>query len=129
MPSFSEDSKQKLLTCHPDIQKVLMEAIKYFDFTVICGYRDKVAQNKAYKEHKSQTPWPKSKHNTNPSNAVDLAPHPINWDDTIRFYYLAGFIMGIAAKSGINLRFGGDWDKDTQVSDEKFKDIGHFEID
>ena len=131
MPLFSLDSEKKLATCHADLQRVCNEAIKYFNFTVVCGIRGKEEQNKAFNEKKSKTPWPMSKHNAIPpklSNAVDLAPFPIKWNDTDRFYYLAGFIMGIAAKMGIQLRYGGDWDRDTEVQDEKFKDIGHFEV-
>ena len=29
----------------------------------------------------------------------------------------------------INLRWGGDWDQDTEVKDNRFDDLGHFELD
>ena len=41
---------------------------------------------------------------------------------------MAGFVMGIANTVGIKLRWGGDWDKDTELKDNKFNDLGHFEI-
>ena len=28
---------------------------------------------------------------------------------------------------GIKIRWGGDWDSDTQVNDNKFDDLVHFE--
>jgi hypothetical protein len=29
---------------------------------------------------------------------------------------------------GINLRWGGDWDQDWEVKDNKFDDFPHFEL-
>ena len=39
MPKFSEKSAARLLTCHPDIQAVLYEVIKYRDCTILEGVR------------------------------------------------------------------------------------------
>jgi hypothetical protein len=39
MPKLGGRSKRKLSTCHKDIQTILNEAIKWFDFTVIEGER------------------------------------------------------------------------------------------
>ena len=36
--------------------------------------------------------------------------------------------MDVAKSMGITLRWGGDWDMDTQVKDNKFDDLVHFEI-
>jgi peptidoglycan L-alanyl-D-glutamate endopeptidase CwlK len=36
-------------------------------------------------------------------------------------------VLGIAQSMGINLRWGGDWDKDWEVQDNKFDDFPHFE--
>ncbi len=44
-----------------------------------------------------------------------------------RFYYFAGFVMGTAAAMGVRLRWGGDWDGDTELDDQKFRDLVHFE--
>jgi len=30
---------------------------------------------------------------------------------------------------GIRLRWGGDWDGDTELDDNKFDDLPHFELD
>ena len=64
-----------------------------------------------------------------PSLAVDVVPYPVDWQDRERMTYFAGFVMGIArVKFGISLRWGGDWDLDTDLKDNKFDDLPHFEI-
>jgi peptidoglycan L-alanyl-D-glutamate endopeptidase CwlK len=128
MPEFSERSRKNLNECDADLQQVLNEAIKHFDFTVFTGHRTREEQQKMLKQGKSQLGWPDSKHNAWPSKAVDIAPYPIGWEDRERATYLAGWIMAIAAMKGINLRWGGDWDQDTQVKDNSFDDLWHFEI-
>ena len=39
MPKFSDKSAARLATCHPDIQAVLNEVIKYRDCTILEGVR------------------------------------------------------------------------------------------
>ena len=63
-----------------------------------------------------------------PSLAVDVMPHPINWKDTERCVYFAGYVMATARRMGIAVRWGGDWDQDFEVADEKFRDFPHFEL-
>lgn len=138
MPSFGARSKEALETCHPDIQRVLNEAIKYIDFSVLEGHRGQQAQDKAFADGYSKLKWPHGNHNHKDhpeakvdkpiSRAVDIAPYPIVWNDTERFVLFAGFILGIAAMLGVKLRWGGDWNMNTQVKDEKFRDWGHFEL-
>ena len=38
------------------------------------------------------------------------------------------FNLGIAKSLGLNIRWGGDWDMDFQVMDNRFDDFPHFEI-
>lgn len=128
MPTFSETSKKLLATCHPDIQKVLNEAIKHVDFVVTCGHRGEADQNKAVAEGKSKTPWPTSKHNSVPSMAVDVAPYPIDWNDAEAFTLLSGIIYGIGVTMGIKLRLGIDWDGNLSVREHSFKDRPHLEL-
>ncbi len=134
MPKFGAESKRQLDTCHPDLQVVMYEAIKYIDFSVLEGHRGQAAQEAAFAAGNSKLHWPNGKHNKSPSSAVDIAPYPLNWNDTQRFVYFAGFIMGIAkmifaqGKITHTIRWGGDWDSDTQVKDESFRDLGHFEL-
>ena len=128
MPQYSEQSKQKLEQAHEDLQKVFNEVIKHFDCTILKGYRGEKEQNDAYKKGNSKLKYPRSKHNKIPSLAVDVAPYPINWGDTNRMRYFAGFVVGIGKSMGIDIRWGGDWDKDTELKDNKFNDLVHFEV-
>ena len=128
MPRFGKKSMSKLETCHEDLQQVFYQVIKHFDCSVLEGHRGEELQNKYFDEGKSKVKFPKGKHNANPSNAVDVVPWPINWDDTDRMYYFAGFVKGIAAMLDIPLRWGGDWNDNTEVKDTGFKDLPHFEL-
>ena len=128
MPSFGRGSLEQLETCHPLIQELCYTIIKIFDFKVICGYRDQERQNYLKRIHKSKVIFPMSKHNKLPSEAFDFAPCPIDWNDERRFIFLAGIFKGVALEKGILIRWGGDWDGDTQLKDNKFNDYGHIEL-
>jgi len=128
MPNFNDRSRAKLNTCDEMLQKVFNEVIRHFDCTILCGYRDEAAQNDAFFGGRSKVQFPNSMHNKVPALAVDAAPWPINWTDYNRWYYFAGFVMGIASKMGYPIRWGGDWDRDTQTSDNIFNDLCHFEL-
>lgn len=129
MPAFGKTSRARLVACHPDLRRVLEKAIERGpDFAVLCGHRDKEAQERAVAEGLSQTPWPTSRHNALPSLAVDIAPYPIDWEDWNRFRVLAGYVLGVADALGVRLRWGGDWDRDYSEADERFRDLPHFEL-
>jgi len=134
MPKFSQPSLSKLSTCDLELQKLFFEVIKYFDCTILEGYRNQADQEKAFQAGNTKLHFPHGKHNQQPSLAVDVAPYPLNWSNTKRFYYFGGFVMGIAkrlkeeGKMTHGVRFGGDWDGDTEVTDQTFMDLVHFEI-
>ena len=128
MPSFGTESRKHLATLHPDLQKVLVEAIKYVDFSITCGFRDQLAQDRAFAEGKSKLKWPNGEHNKMPSMAVDVAPYPLNWNDAEAFTLLAGIIYGIACTLGVKLRIGADWDGDFNTLEHSFKDRPHLEL-
>lgn len=126
--TFSKRSLRRLRTCHPDLQRLFIEVVKHFDCTVLEGHRNKRNQNEAHRTGRSKLKWPKGKHNKMPSLAVDVAPYPVNWKDLDRFYLFAGFVKGVASQMGIKLRLGADWDGDTEVMDQTFHDLPHFEL-
>lgn len=128
MPKFGRTSRNNLSTCHPDLQRLFNEIIKYYDCSVLCGHRSKEEQDKAFHEGRSKVQWPNSKHNGMPSKAADVAPYPIDWNDTKRFYMFVGIVRGFAANMGINIRCGADWDGDMEVKDQNFHDLPHFEL-
>lgn len=137
MPKFSQDSLDKLKTCHSELQLVFQEIIKHFDCVVIEGHRGEAAQNKAYESGHSQKKWPDGNHNKTPSHAVDVAPlkyGKIDWNDSKLFYYFAGHVMNTAlwlfdaGKMVNRMRFGGDWNRNHDLHDQKLFDLVHFEL-
>lgn len=128
VPYFSDRSDEKLMTCDERLQRVCRTVIQFYDCSVIHGHRGEQEQNEIFRSGYSKHGYPDSKHNLNPSSAVDLAPYPINWKDTRRFYILAGYMLCAAHLLGIGMRWGGDWDGDDDLNDQKFNDLGHFEL-
>lgn len=125
---FGPQSLLKLSECDERLQRVLNEVIKIYDCSVICGHRTEADQTHAFKSGMSKVQWPNSKHNSRPSKAVDVTPHPLDWSDLKGFCYMAGIIIGTAASMGIKLRWGGDFNMNNQLKDEKFVDLPHFEL-
>jgi peptidoglycan L-alanyl-D-glutamate endopeptidase CwlK len=128
MPSFSQRSRDELGTCHPDLIKLFSEVVKYYDCSVICGYRDKEAQDIAFHDGKSKLQYPHSPHNSYPSNAADVVPCPIDWNDRVKFVHFAGFVQATAKQLGIKIRWGGDWTQDNNLKNDSFVDLPHFEL-
>lgn len=128
MPTFSKRSKSNLYTCDELIIRVCEELIKEIDFSVLCGHRGEEDQNEAYRTGRSTKKFPYSKHNLKPSPAIDLAPFPINWQDTDRFAYFAGFVMCKARTMGVGFIWGGDWDGDFNIKEHRLIDMPHFQL-
>jgi len=145
MPTYSQTSEERLKSCHADLRIVFYEMIRKFDHTIIYGYRSPEEQFELFKRGRKEENgiWVienkleivtykdgyenKSEHNYEPSNALDAAPYPINWNDRERMCYFAGHIMERADKHGIKLTWGGDWDNDTEIRDHALSDLVHFE--
>jgi len=128
MAEFGKSSRTKLQTCQPLLQRVFLEVVKTFDCSVICGQRDRAAQQLAFETGKSKARFGESPHNFSPALAIDVIPYPVDWQDTERMIYFAGFVMATAQAMGIELKWGGDWNRDTHLSDNRFDDFPHFEL-
>ena len=128
MPYFSKRSKSRLATCDERLQEVFNEVIKHVDCSILEGHRSKERQNKLYDEGRTKVKYPNGRHNSNPSKACDVTPYPVDWEDRERQTLFAGFVLGVARSMGYTLRWGGDWDMDFQVMDNRFDDFPHFEI-
>jgi hypothetical protein len=130
MPNLSAKSKEKLATVHPDLQKVLLAAIEFTDFTILEGHRTPERQRRLFAANKTKIDGvtKKGKHNFFPSLAVDIAPYPIDFNDAQRYHVLASIILRVAKSLDVEIRWGGDWDRDGILTDQKFIDIGHFEL-
>jgi peptidoglycan L-alanyl-D-glutamate endopeptidase CwlK len=131
MPHFSDASRLKLETCDIKLQVLFNEVVKRFDCTIIEGHRGQERQDELFNAspRRTKVPWPNSRHNSTPSKAVDVAPCPVDWNDRDRFHYFAGYVQGVASQLGIAVRWGGDWNDDTQVRDNSFDDLPHFELE
>lgn len=128
MNKWSNTSKERLEQCDERLQALAEAVLQIHDCSVLTGHRSENAQNQAYVEGYSTIQWPYSKHNKLPSLAIDLAPFPIDWENTKRFYYFAGIVMGVAKQMNLPIRWGGDWDMDNDLDDSNFLDLVHFEI-
>ena len=128
MPRFGKSSRERLTTCDDKLQDVFNEVIKYVDCSILEGHRDERKQDKYFEEGKSKVRYPMGRHNSKPSRAVDVAPYPIDWNDRERFHLFSGFVIGLARGMGITLRWGGDWNMNFEVDDNKFDDFPHFEL-
>lgn len=126
MKFYSEKSQSALDSCHPDLKTIFTEALQIMDHTILEGYRSSDRQHELFLEKKTKVRL--GKHNSTPSRAVDAIPYPINWEDHKRMYLFAGIVLAVAHNLGIKIRWGGDWDGDTEVLDNTFNDLVHFEL-
>ena len=125
MPHFGKTSLNRLEGVDSRLVAGCVEVVtNHWDCSVIYGVRSKQEQQKLFDEGLSKTL--NSRHLT--GHAVDLAPYPIDWSDTSRFYYFGGRVMAVARMMNITLRWGGTWDMDYALDDQKFMDLLHFEI-
>jgi len=135
VPAFSQRSKDRLATCHPDLLVIFAEVVRTWDCTIIEGARTREQQAEYVRAGKSKTMH--SKHLPQAdglSHAVDVAPYPIDWDDSRGFAYFAGYVKAVAerlreqGRIAHDLRWGGDWDGDGNVREHSFFDGPHFEL-
>ena len=125
---FGRRSQKNLSEAHPLLIELFNEVIKIRDCAVIEGHRDKFEQDRLFHAGKSKLKWPRSKHNSFPSMAVDVVPYPVHWTNYRAFYHFAGIVKGVAHGMGLQIRWGGDWDSDNQFTDQSFHDLPHFEL-
>jgi peptidoglycan L-alanyl-D-glutamate endopeptidase CwlK len=133
MFKFGKTSRTRLDTCDQDLVALMETAIadSPMDFSIVCGHRSRAEQDRACADGLSKTPWPTSKHNCIPSRAVDVVPlvnGAAAWHDKKAFADLAHHILAHAEALDINVRWGGDWDRDGEWKDERFLDMPHFEL-
>ena len=147
---LSQSSKARLETCHPDIQLIIEEAIKWspIDFGVSHGHRSPEEQNELYKKGRTEPGDivtyldgfnKKSKHNESPSQAVDVYcwPREIMYDRD-HLCAVAGVILSTAnrlydeGKISHRLTSGGDWNRNGVFTfkdkAETFQDLPHYQI-
>jgi peptidoglycan L-alanyl-D-glutamate endopeptidase CwlK len=143
MPSFGSVSKQRLANAHPQLQRLFNEVVKHYDCKILESTRTREQQVKNVAKGVSKTM--NSKHvppESAPDDwkalAVDVVPYPFtHWPDResptyvkdiARMYRFGGQVEAIAKLLDIPIRWGGDWDGDQDLFDQKFDDLPHFEL-
>ena len=121
MYSLGSKSIERLKGVHPDLVKIIEEAIKEspLDFSITEGLRTPERQQQLFNEGKSQTL--RSRHIT--GHAVDIAvliDGKITWEFP-KYQLVSDHIKTVAKSLNIPIVWGGDW-----IS---FKDGPHFELD
>lgn len=134
--AYSQISQSRLASCHRELQLLFETVLEGFDHSIYCGHRSKADQEMAFETKKSKARWPQSMHNQYPSMAVDAGPYidgVDRWDEnSCRLF--AGYVLGVAhmlREAGLmtySVRWGGDWDRDWSMYDQKLNDLVHFEL-
>lgn len=132
MHRFGRSSKAKLAETNFQLQRVLNEAIKHVNFSIIEAKRGERRQTRLFREGRSKAQYTLSPHNwelNGGSMAVDIVPYPIPpWnshseedkEETKRRFEEVLFVIKIVASTiGIKLTFGKDF---------SFKDYPHIEL-
>lgn len=129
---YSSQSLKQRATLDIRLQEVFDIVLEHFDFSITEGFRNEHDQNVAFATGKSQKRWPFGEHNQKPSKAADAYPWPLDWSDDAkniqRMCLFAGMVLAVGWSLGYNIRWGGDWNRNGDTRDEKFRDYGHFEI-
>lgn len=126
----------RLKDVKPILRKVVERAIQIttVDFLVSEGKRTLKRQQELYAKGRT-TPGPKvtwtmqSKHLT--GDAVDLVPFvdgKPDWDNIKNFDEIYKAMMAAAKELGVELRYGGDWDRDGILREKGETDSPHFEL-
>lgn len=123
---FGKTSRQRLEGVHPRLIAVAERALSYgiLDLTVVPfgGLRTEADQRKLVERGASQTM--NSRHRPQADgygHAIDLAPYPIDWNDTSRFFLASTLMFRAAMEEGVIIAWGGHW--------RTFKDYPHFQLE
>lgn len=134
MRRWSKRSKDKFDQLDHRLQDVMDYVLhNVADVSIVTGHRSQKEQNELFygQPQRTKVRWPDSKHNKLPSLAVDFQPYPVP-DRREKLWaslaYIAGRAIEYAAAKGVTLRWGGDWDRDGDLTDQNFDDLYHLEI-
>jgi len=124
MFQFSKKSMKNLRDIHRNLIHLMTKVLEILDISIVEGLRSPEKQASLFAAGKSRTL--ESKYLT--GLAVDVAPYPIDWEDTRGFYFLAGVVRSLSHVQEISVRWGGDWNGNNQFSDQTFYDLADFEL-
>ena len=102
------------------------------DITIVEGHRAEARQNQMVAEGKSRLRWPRSRHNSTPSMAVDIAPYvdgtvswSWDWFPPLGVHFKTVWAE-LQAAGRVNPRHKPTWGADWTGG---FRDGPHFQID
>lgn len=122
---MNDSSIKRLNECDPRLIRLITEVNNIYPVQVICGRRGEAEQNKAFAEKRSKLKYPESKHNKDPSEAVDIVPDPdfnpktLDWNQIEAFQVMLFAVELVAKRLKIKIRLGRDF---------SFKDYPHVEL-
>lgn len=133
---FGNSSLERLKTCNQEIVEIMLEAIKTspIDFGIpkFGGRRTAEEQKRLFEDGASTKDGINklSKHQS--GDAVDViayVPSIGGYTYDVRYYYMiAGHVLATANRLGYKVKWGGDWDSDRDLDDQRFDDLVHFEL-
>lgn len=128
MTALDAKSRQRLAGAHPLLQRLFEEVARQTPIMILDSQRGREAQEKAFKAGNSKVHFGDSAHNWSPSVALDVAPKPLDWNNRAPFIALSKIVLPTAKSMGIPIRWGGDWNMNGVLTDEKFSDLPHYEL-
>lgn len=131
-----ERSRLNFVGVHPDLCGVIDEVAQRFNLVVIDGLRTAKQQAALFAQGRTTpglivTDTLHSKHMRQLDgygHALDVIPHPVDWENLARFDALALSIFSVASRRRVFLRWGADWDGDGQFREKREHDSPHWEI-
>lgn len=127
-------SEKNLVGVHPDLAKVVRKVAESHNILVIEGVRTQERQDDLYAQGRTKpgpiVTWTKdSKHLRGLAvDVVKLKGSVIDWNDVKSFEELGKIMLDTAKQLGVALRWGYDWDGDTNLREKGENDGPHFEL-
>ena len=152
MYKFGKKSEAQLATCAPSLALVAREVILLADHSILQGAR--TAEQQAANVAAGVSLTLQSKHLTTPAQALDFAPHHPKYGVIVgtpeqmasiakksgkrlgeieswvreQYTYIAGMYLAIGHCKGIILVSGCDFNRNGDLLDNRFDDLGHIEV-
>jgi hypothetical protein len=112
--TFGRRSRERLANVDEGLVEVLYDAINVtpYDFGISFGHRSIAEQDELYAQGRTKpgdiVTWARggqSRHNDNPSTAVDFIVVPLDWKDHWRFGFICGLIYKCAVDRDLEVEF------------------------
>ncbi len=141
--SYGKQSLENINSCSKPLQRVAHTSMKIaeslgLDLTCEEGAREEETHAKFRKNKTTKVKFEDSLHSKRPSEAIHILPFPTRWPQPShkektrakllgRFYIVATIVRIAAKQEKVDIRWGGDWNRDGKIMDNDFDDLGHFE--